>query len=105
MTSTVVPTVRCPKAGDQDLPFRFLIYHTFVSVKQFHLDNLGVRGGQEVIDVPPTPLLFRQMPGDPCLDVLPGASCVDISSSWKFECAQLADYQNNWFFDDKMDLV
>lgn len=55
--------------------------------------------------MPPTLLLFRQMPGDPCLDVLSGASCVDISSSWKFECAQLADSQDNWFFDDKVDLV
>jgi len=52
--------------------------------------------------VPPAPLLFRQMPGDPGFDVLPGTPRVDISSSWKFECAQLADSQDNWFFDDEM---
>jgi hypothetical protein len=51
-TSKAVPAVCCPKAGNKDLTFRLLIYHTFVSVKQRHPGESGVRSGQQVINVP-----------------------------------------------------
>ena len=65
MTPTVVSKVCCPEPGNQDLPFGFLIYHTFVSAKQVHLDDFGVRSGQEVISMPPKLFLFVK-----CLETL-----------------------------------
>jgi hypothetical protein len=76
MASTVVLTVCCPKPANQDLPYDFLIYHTFVSVRQFHLDNLGVRTGQEVINVPPKLFSFLSNAWKPSLQC----------SSWHFPC-------------------
>jgi hypothetical protein len=45
------------------------------------------------------------MPGDPRFKVLFGTSCVDILACWKFEPAQFADFQDDRFLQDKMDLI